>query len=43
LKFGIGNRSGHVLSWENRMQIAMEAAQGDEITKRLAYILIFDE
>jgi len=25
------------------MQIAMEAAQGDEITKRLAYILIFDE
>ncbi|AAF99860.1 Putative protein kinase [Arabidopsis thaliana] len=25
-----GNRSGHVLSWENRMQIAMEAAQGLE-------------
>ncbi|XP_019094340.1 PREDICTED: probable LRR receptor-like serine/threonine-protein kinase At1g51860 [Camelina sativa] len=25
-----GNRCGHVLTWENRMQIAMEAAQGLE-------------
>lgn len=30
MKFGTGKNGGHVLTWENRMLIAMEAAQGDE-------------
>ena len=39
-KTNTGKRSGNVLSWETRMQIAVEAAQGEKKILDFVYFIV---